>query len=125
VDLDRELALSELFFNKEELLPLWLRLRPEIESYGEDIDVEPRERYAEFDRRGQEFAIVEPTADHRLELGLRNPGLPYDDRFREARQFGSRRITHRVSLPEDSTIDADLHARLHEAYLLAFEGEPA
>jgi len=121
---DFELALYELFFNKEELLPLWLRLRPAIEGLGDDVRVEPRERHAEFDRRGSEFAIAEPTAHHRLELGLHNPGLPFDERFREAVEFGSRRITHRTSLPEDAEIDAELHARLHDAYALALEGEP-
>jgi hypothetical protein len=32
----------------------------------------------------KEFAIVEPTSHHRMELGLHNPGLPFDARFREA-----------------------------------------
>jgi hypothetical protein len=121
---DRELALFALFANHEELLPLWLRLRNHIEGFGDDIRVEPRDRYAAFDRRGSEFVIVEPTADHELEVGLHNPGLPFDKRFREAAEFGSRRITHRVSVPEDAEIDIDLHARLHAAYLLALEGEP-
>jgi hypothetical protein len=121
---DLEVALYGLFVNREELLPLWLRLRPAIEELGEDIRVEPRERYAEFARRGSEFVIAAPTAHHRMELGLHNPGLPYDERFREAVEFGSRRITHRTSLPEDAEIDAELHARLHDAYALALEGEP-
>jgi hypothetical protein len=121
---DLEVSLYELFVGKEELMPLWLRLRTAIEGLGDDVRVERRERYAEFDRRGSEFVIAEPAADHRLELGLRNPGLPFDKRFREAVGFGSRRITHRTSLPEDAEIDAELHARLHDAYLLAFEGEP-
>jgi hypothetical protein len=122
---DTDIAIYELFTNKEELLPLWLRLRPEIESYGPDVRVRPRERYVEFDRRGLEFVIAEPTADHELEVGLHNPGLPFDERFREAIEFGSRRITHRVSVPENVEIDAELHARLHDAYFLALEGEPA
>jgi Domain of unknown function (DUF5655) len=121
---DPEVAVYELFFNKEELLPLWLRLRPAVESFGSDVRLEPRERYAEFDRGGSEFVIVEPTSHHRMEVGLHNPGLPYDARFREADAFGSRRITHRVTLPENAEIDDALHARLHEAYQLAWEGEP-
>jgi hypothetical protein len=122
---DAELALVELFFGKEELLPLWSRLRSHIEEFGDDVRVLPRERYAEFARRGSEFVIAEPTAHHRMELGLHNPGLPFDERFREAVEFGPRRITHRVSVPEDAEIHDELHARLHEAYVLALEGEPA
>jgi hypothetical protein len=121
---DTELAIIELFFHKEELLPLWLRFRPAVEALGHDVRVRPRGRYVEFDRGGLMFVIAEPTADHELEVGLHNPGLPFDERFREAVGFGSRRITHRVSLPEDGEIDADLHARLHGAYELAREGEP-
>jgi uncharacterized protein DUF5655 len=122
---DLEIALYELFFNKEELLPLWLRLRPHIEGFGDDVRIKLHERYAEFARDGSEFAIAEPTSHHRMEVGLHNPGLPFDKRFREAVGFGSRRITHRVSVPENAEIDDELHARLHDAYLLAHEGEPA
>jgi hypothetical protein len=121
---DRDLALYALFTNKEELLPLWLRLRSHVEAFGDDVRTKPRERYAEFDRVGLEFAIAEPTADHEMEVGLHTPGLPFDERFREAVEFGSRRITHRVSVPEDAEIDDDLHAHLHDAYVLARAGEP-
>jgi hypothetical protein len=119
-----DLGLYELFLNKEELLPLWQRLRAAIEELGDDVRTEPRERYAEFERRGKEFVVVEPTAHRRMQVGLHNPGLPFDERFREAVGFGSRRITHRTSLPEDAEIDPELHARLHAAYALALEGEP-
>jgi hypothetical protein len=124
MSVDLEVALYELFVNKEELLPLWLRFRPTVESLGPDVRLERHERYARFDRKGSEFTIAEPTAHHRMEVGLHNPGLPYDDRFRDAMGFGSRRITHRVSLPEDGDIDDDLLARLRAAYALAWEGEP-
>jgi hypothetical protein len=122
--LDQEVALLELFENKAELLPLWLRLRPAIEALGPDVRIRPRERYAEVDRGGEEFLIAEPTSHHRMELGLHNPGLPYTPRFREALEFGSRRITHRVSLPEPNELDDELLARIREAYELAWEGEP-
>jgi hypothetical protein len=120
---DTEIALYELFFNKEELLPLWSRLRAHVEGFG-DVRIELRERYAQFERAGSEFAIAEPTAHHRMEVGLHNPGLPFDETFREAVAFGSRRITHRVSVPEDAEIGPELHARLHAAWALALEGEP-
>jgi hypothetical protein len=121
-DLDREIY--ELFFHKEELLPLWLRLRPAIEGLGEDIRLNLHERYIEVRRGGSLFALVEPTADHEIELGLHNPGLPFDERFRDAAGWGPKSITHRVSIPEDAEIDDELHARLRDAYALAREGEP-
>jgi hypothetical protein len=105
-------------------MPLWLALRSEIEKFGPDVKLEVRERYAAFDRGGEEFAITEPAAHRHLEVGLHNPGLPFDERFREAVGFGSRRITHRVTLHETAIVDADLRARLHTAYLLAYDGEP-
>jgi hypothetical protein len=119
-----ELALAELFANRGEEMPLWLELRHELENFGPDVKLEVRDRYAAFDRGGEEFAITEPAAHRHLEVGLHNPGLPFDERFREAVEFGSRRITHRVTLHETATIDGDLRARLHAAYLLAHDGEP-
>jgi hypothetical protein len=115
----------ELFVNRGELLPLWLRLRAHVLGFGPDVRIEPRlGRYAEIDRGGLEFALAEPAAHRHLELGLHNPGLPFDERFRDAEGWGTRRITHRVTLPESAEIDAELHARLHDAYMLAPEGEP-
>jgi hypothetical protein len=120
---DLESRLYELFANKEELLPLWLWFRPAVQDFGPDVRVTPHDSYAEFAREGAEFAIAEPTSHHRMDVGLHNPGLPFTGRFRTAHEFGSRRITHRVSLPESTArIDEELHARLHEAYALA--GEP-
>jgi hypothetical protein len=123
-DTKLELALAELFANRGEEMPLWLNLRREIEDLGPDVQLEVRERYAAFDRGGEEFAITEPAAHRHLEVGLHNPGLPYDERFREAVAFGSRRITHRVTLHETAAIDDNLRTRLRTAYLLAYEGEP-
>jgi hypothetical protein len=123
-DTQLEIALAELFANRGEELPLWLELRSEIEDFGGDVKLEVRERYAAFDRGGEEFAITEPAAHRHLQVGLHNPGLPFDERFREAVEFGSRRITHRITLHETATIDEELRARLHTAYLLAWDGEP-
>ncbi|MDX6451332.1 MAG: hypothetical protein QOH16_1381 [Gaiellaceae bacterium] len=119
-----ELTLAELFANRGEEMPLWLELRQEIEKFGPDVKLEVRDRYAAFDRGGEEFVITEPAAHRRLEVGLHNPGLPFDERFHEAVEFGSRRITHRITLHETATIDDELRARLRTAYLLAYDGEP-
>jgi predicted transport protein len=124
-DTQLELAIAELFDNRAEEMPLWLELRSTIEDFGPDVRIEVRERYAAFDRGGEEFVIVEPAAHRHLEVGLHNPGLPFDERFREAVGFGSRRITHRITLSDTATIDEELRARLHAAYLLAYEGEPS
>jgi uncharacterized protein DUF5655 len=123
-DTPLELALAELFANRGEEMPLWLNLRREIEGLGPDVRLEVRGRYVLFDRGGEEFAITEPAAHRHLEVGLHNPGFPFDARFREAVEFGSRRITHRVTLHETATIDDDLRARLRAAYFLAYAGEP-
>jgi hypothetical protein len=119
-----ETALFALFDNKAELMPLWLRLRRDVESLGPDVRLRVRDGYAEFDRVGEEFAIAEPTSHHRMEVGVHTPGLPFDHGFRPADAFGSRRITHRISVPEDSEIGDMLHTRLEAAYLLALDGEP-
>ena len=122
VAVDPEARLLALFESKE-LLPLWLQLRPAVEQFGPDVRVRPRMVYAEFDRGGEEFLIAEPTSHRRLEIGLHNPGLPVTMRFRPAEEFGSRRITHRISLTtEPDELDAELLARIREAYELALAG---
>jgi hypothetical protein len=88
------------------------------------VRLEVRERYVAFDRGGEEFAITEPAAHRHLEVGLHNPGLPFTERFRDATGFGSRRITHRITLHETATIDDELRVRLRAAYFLAYDGDP-
>jgi hypothetical protein len=119
-----DLVLYELFLGREELLPLWYRLQSHVETFGGDVRVDVREPYAKLERVGSVFVIAEPTAHRRMEVGLHNPGLPSEPRFRDATDWGPRRITHRATLSEDAEIDDELHARLHLAYLLALEGEP-
>lgn len=121
---DPEARLLALFEHRSELLPLWLRLRPAVEELGPDVRVRPRMVYAEFDRGGEEFLIAEPTSHRRLELGLHNPGSPVTPRFRPADEFGSRRITHRISLAAPDELDPELLARIREAYELALVGQP-
>jgi hypothetical protein len=116
---DAETRLLGLFENKADLLPLWLQLRPAVEGLGSDVRVRPRMVYAEFDRGEEEFLIAEPTSHRRLEVGLHNPGLPVTPRFRPADEFGSRRITHRISLPEPNELDAEVLTRIREAYELS------
>ena len=121
---DPEARLLALFESKPELLPLWLQLRPAVEQLGPDVRVRPRMVYAQFDRGGDEFLIAEPTSHRRLEVGLHNPGLPVTPRFRPADEFGSRRITHRISLRGPDELEEELRARIREAYELALAGAP-
>lgn len=121
---DADARLLALFANKPELLSLWLQLRPTVEALGPDVGVRPRMVYAEFDRGGAEFLIVEPTSHRRVEIGLHNPGLPVTRRFRPADEFGSRRITHRISLAGSGELDAELLGRIREAYELALAASP-
>ena len=121
---DAEAKLLALFDKKAELLPLWVRLRAAVEELGQDVRIRPRMSYAEFDRGDEEFLIAEPTSHHRLELGLHNPGLPVTSRLRPADEFGSRRITHRISLPESEELDPELLYRIREAYELVLAGAP-
>jgi uncharacterized protein DUF5655 len=116
---DAETRLLGLFEKKSDLLPLWRRLRPAVERLGPDVRIRPRMVYAQFNRGDEEFLIAEPTSNRRIELGLHNPGLPVTPRFRPADEFGSRRITHRISLPEPSELDAEVLTRIREAYELS------
>jgi hypothetical protein len=99
------------------------KLRLYIEGLGHDKRVTVRERYVEFDRRGEELVIVEPTAHHRFETGFHNPGLPFDERFREAVGFVPRRITGpRIVAARQRPRRRPAHTA-GRAYALAFEGE--
>ena len=97
---------------KAALRPIFDAVRAAVLALGDDVVVEGRGTYVPFVRRRQ-FAAVAATAG-RIDLGLRLPDPPANDRLQAATAPGS--ATHRVQLFSVADVDDEVRGLLRTAY---------
>ncbi len=106
---------SQYSGGKSGLRPIYDRLLVEINQLGDDIEEAPRKTYVAFSRK-QQFALIQPSARSRVDLGLKLPGHSPTKRLEEATNFGSDSITHKVALHSPGDVDGEVLAWLQSAY---------
>ena len=99
---------------KASLRPLHDALMNTIAAFGNDIEIAPKKGYVSLRRRKQ-FAMIQPSAAGRIDLGLILRDIPPDARLESAKGFNAL-FTHRVRLTSTADIDAQLTAWLQHAY---------
>jgi hypothetical protein len=99
---------------KASLRPLHDALMTTIQAFGDDIETAPKKGYLSL-RRHKQFAMIQPSAAGRIDLGLILPDVPPDARLESAEGFNAL-FTHRVRLTSTADIDPQLTAWLQHAY---------
>jgi hypothetical protein len=99
---------------KASLRPLHDALMNTILAFGDDIELAPKKGYLSL-RRHKQFAMIQPSAAGRIDLGLILKDAPTDARLESAAGFNAL-FTHRVRLSTPADIDAQLTAWLRRAY---------
>ncbi len=99
--------------DKAPLRRIFDRLRSTLESFGDDVAVEPRGTYIPFVRRRQ-FAAVAAATKTRVDVGLRYVEAPRSPRLTPANAPGQ--ATHRLSLTSAEEVDGEVEELLREAY---------
>jgi hypothetical protein len=85
-----------------------------ILAFGDDIELAPKKGYLSLRRRKQ-FAMIQPSAAGRIDLGLILGDLPAEARLESATGFNAL-FTHRVRVSNPADIDEQLIAWLRQAY---------
>ena len=99
---------------KAGLRPLHEALMKAVEALGDDIELAPKKGYVSLRRRKQ-FAMIQPSAAGRIDLGLILRDMPADGRLESAAGFNAL-FTHRVRLFGPADVDAQLISWLQRAY---------
>jgi predicted transport protein len=99
---------------KASLRPLHDTLMSAILAFGDDIELAPKKGYLSLRRRKQ-FAMIQPSAAGRIDLGLILGDLPAEARLESATGFNAL-FTHRVRVSNPADIDEQLIAWLRQAY---------
>jgi len=86
-----------------------------VSTFGPDVSFSVVQTYVNLLRGGKKFAIVQPSAAERLDIGVKLPGVNAAGRFEEAGTWNSM-VTHRVRIAKPGQIDSELISWLKKAY---------
>lgn len=108
---------SEQYKGKEDLLPIYEKLKRQINSFGNDVEFAPKKVYVSV-RRKKQFAIIQPSTKTRLDLGLNFKDKQAGGKLELSGSFNAM-CSHRVRIENEKDMTDDVIAWLKEAYELA------
>jgi hypothetical protein len=85
-----------------------------IGKFGPDVSTDPTNTYISILRNGKKLAIVQVSRE-RLDIGIKLKSMKPTGRFESAGTWNSM-VTHRVRISDPAQIDAEVLARLKQAY---------
>jgi hypothetical protein len=90
----------------------------QIRTFGTDVSAQANETYINLLRGAKKFAILQPSAVDRLDVGIKLKGVASQGRL-EASGSWNAMVTHRVKVEESSQLDSELLSWLKQAYYLS------
>lgn len=96
---------------KAPLRPFHDRVVTMARTFGNDIELAPKQSYVAL-RRSKQFGTVGPASGGRLEIGLNLKGVDPTDRLEATTGM----CTHRVRLFSPEELDSEVEGWLREAY---------
>lgn len=100
--------------NKDRWRKPYDALAAKIARFGPDVELSPNQTYVNV-LRGKKFAILQPSAGDRFDIGIKLKGVTPSGRL-EAAGAWNQMVTHRVRIGAPKEIDAEVIAWLKEAY---------
>lgn len=113
-------ALADALYTgrKAALRPLHDQLMAMIDTLGPDVGQAPKKGYISLRRPRKQFAMIQPSAAGRIDLGLILPGTPPGGRLEPSGSFNAL-FTHRVRVTTAGDLDDELAGWLTAAYTAA------
>jgi len=105
--------ITRQYSGKEHLKPVYDRLLSEIKTFGNDIEVAPKNAYVSL-RRKKQFAILNPATKTRFEIGLNLKGQETTGKL-EAEKPNAM-CSHKLSISGLQDIDEEVIGWLKKAY---------
>jgi hypothetical protein len=100
--------------NKSNLRPLYDKLIAVVTSFGEDVEIAPKKANVSV-RRNKQFALIQPTTQTRIDVGLILKDVKPSGRLEASGSFNAM-FTHRVRVGALEDIDTELRRWLKQAY---------
>ena len=112
---DTESLVEKQYSGKEHFKPLYERIVNEVKSWGNDIEIAPKNAYVSL-RSKKQFAMLQPASKTRFEIGLNLKGFEVSGRLEEVKKVGAM-FSHRISLAAGEDVDSEVIDWLRKAYL--------
>jgi predicted transport protein len=107
--------IEEQYAKKMHFKPLYDRLVAQVQTFGEDVDIAPKKAYVSL-RRGKQFAIIQPSTQTRMDLGLNlDPELEGTGRLIKGDKW-SGMCSHRIEIHSMDDITPEVIQWLRKAY---------
>jgi len=105
--------ITKQYQGKEHFKPVYDRLISEIQTYGNDIEIAPKNTYVSL-RRKKQFALLNPATKTRFEIGIILKGQEASGKL-EAEKPNSM-CSHKISITELNDLDPEVFAWIKKAY---------
>lgn len=106
--------ITKQYQGKEHLKPLYHNLMAEIQKFGKELEIAPKNAYVSL-RRKKQFAILQPATKTRFEIGINLKGQPAKGKL-EAITSANSMCSHKINLTDVKDIDEEVIGWLKMAY---------
>ena len=111
---DQDELIIKQYKGKEHLKPLYDKLMSEIQKFGTDVEVAPKNDYVSL-RRKKQFAILQPATKTRFEIGINLKGQEPTGKL-EGINTANAMCSHKINLTDINDIDREVVEWLKTAY---------
>ncbi len=111
---DDDLVSMQYSGAKTALRPIYEALVEVVTSFGNDVEIAPKKAYVSL-RRAKQFALLQPSTQTRLDVGLNLPDAKATERLELSGRFNAM-VSHRVRLSAATNVDKELIDWLQRAY---------
>jgi predicted transport protein len=111
---DKDELITKQYVGKEHLVPVYQKIMTEIEKFGSDIEIAPKNAYVSL-RRKKQFALLQPATKTRFEIGIILKGQEAQGKL-EAINTANAMCSHKINVAGVSEIDSEVIDWLKKAY---------
>jgi hypothetical protein len=111
---ETDLVAAQYAGPKADLKPIYDALIRTVTSFGNDVEIAPKNAYVSL-RRSKQFALIQPSTKTRVDVGIQLKGMPPAGRLEKSGSFNAM-VSHRVKLESAKDVDAELKQWLRAAY---------
>lgn len=111
--LNQDDLVSKQYQGKEHFKPIYDKLISEIRTFGNDIEIAPKNAYVSL-RRKKQFATLNPATKTRFEIGINLKGQEPEGKLEMEKPNSM--CSHKISLADISDIDKEVIGWLKAAY---------
>jgi predicted transport protein len=106
--------IKKQYQGKEHFKPLYDKLMTEIQKFGKDVEVAPKNAYVSV-RRKKQFAVLQPATKTRFEIGINLKGQAAKGKL-EAINAAAAMCSHRININDSIDFDKEVIEWLKAAY---------